>query len=239
MKKKYRLLYLAAFPLLLLRLTACGQQPEKQPEHTHKWEPATCSRGEFCFGCGETRGQALEHSWVPATCDKTKHCTLCGKIEGNALHHTSDGNGTCTVCKQELNPRVLLNGARPENTFIVYDGAVLSFPFWEAVGLADRETDAGRFGKEYRVYDQAGTLVAQGEWVQEYYNTTKTDTGWNNHYYHDTEYIPLFPGIYRVEYSCYESYTYKDNGNRPVYIWDKYAVPKGELLHSYNMLEVR
>ena len=228
-------------PLLVfgLILTSCGQQTEKQPEHTHKWEPANCSRGEFCFGCGETRGEALTHIWVDATCNKAKHCTLCGTSEGNALAHTSDGNGTCAVCKQELSSRVLLDGTCPENGFIVYDGVVFSFPFLEAVALSDRKSKAGRFGKEYRVYDQAGMLVAQGEWVPEYYHTTKTDTGCISYYYHDTDYIPLSPGNYRVEYSYYDDYTYKNNGNKPAYIWDYYAVPKGELLQSYNLLEVR
>ena len=216
----------------LLSLTACG---EKQPEHTHKWDAATCTRGELCWSCKETRGEALGHIWVDATCEKAKHCSRCGTSEGNALPHTSDGNGTCTVCKQALDPRILLTGVDPETKFHVYDGVKLSFRMNPEDGVSNR---TGRFGKEYRIYDQTGTLVTQGEWVQEYYNTIKTDTDWHMNYYHDTDYIRLSPGEYRVEYSYYTNYEGKDNGNIPVHIWDIYFVGDGRLLESYNMLEV-
>ena len=236
--KRTHFIIVIFFSLILLCLTSCRQQTEKQPEHTHKWEPANCTRGELCWSCKETRGEALGHTWVDATCAKAKHCSRCGKTEGNALPHISDGNGACAVCKQELSSRVLLDGASPENKLIVYDGAVLSFPFLEAAGVADRKPYSGRFGKEYRIYDQVGTLVVQGEWVQEYYNTTKTDAGWYSNYYHDTDYIPLSPGVYRVEYSYYKNYKAKYK-NGLSYVWDVCMVPNDELLESYNIVEVR
>ena len=193
-----RITFIFALIVSLLFLTSCS---EKTSDHTHKWEPANCTRGEFCFSCGATQGEALGHTWVDATCDKEKHCTLCGKSEGNPLSHTYDGNGACEVCKQELNNIITLNGREPDTGFVVYGGAVLRFPLWEI-----RLADSGKFGESYRIYDQTGALVCQGEWNQKmpvvyYPQLQKYNTD-----YHDTEYIPLEPGIYRLEFRYYTNW---------------------------------
>ena len=218
-----------------LILVSSGQQSEQQPEHTHNWEPANCTRGELCWSCGETRGEALGHNWVNATCDRARHCTHCGREEGDPLSHTPDGSGSCAVCKAELDPRVVLDGVSPGVEYHVYGGVILSF--WMNIRDSDK-SGTGKFGKEYRIYDEAGTLVTQGEWVQKFYNHTKTDTGVRSTYYHDTDYIPLSPGLYRVEYSYYTTHKGGDNGNRPVYGWECYRTGDGRLLSSSNMLMV-
>ena len=123
MKKRYILLCL---PILLLFLTACG---EKQPEHTHKWEPANCTRGEFCFSCGETQGEALGHTWVDATCAKAKHCSRCGKTEGNVIPHTTNGYGVCTLCGNDSCSVISLNALDQESTHIAYDGVIVRMRF--------------------------------------------------------------------------------------------------------------
>ena len=102
MKKRYILLCLT---VVLLFLTACG---EKQPEHTHKWEAANCTRGEFCFSCGETQGEALGHDWADATCTVAKRCSRCGLTEGSSLGHAAQGS-FCTRCNETLNTVVKMN----------------------------------------------------------------------------------------------------------------------------------
>ncbi len=231
----------------LLCLAACGNPAEKPKDpvqdgtlsHTHVWEPANCSRGEFCFGCGETQGEALAHVWVDATCDKAKHCTLCGMTEGAMLAHVSDGNGSCAVCKRELNIYAWLNGARPSDGSVVYGGVVLRFAFW---GFDGETATSGRFGKDYKIYDQSGALVAEGAWNQ------KVPVVWDPHThntdpeYHDTEHIPLPPGKYRVEYDYYEDWQgieeYENNDPLSPN-FKSFLIPERGLSHSSNQLEVR
>ena len=189
------LLCAAAAATLLLSLTACG---EKQPEHTHKWEPANCNRGEFCFSCGETKGKALGHSWVDATCDKAKHCTLCGKSEGNTLEHISDGNGVCTVCKQALDQVARLHLSNTEKECTVYDGVIVQLPFG---GMP------GEYGylKDYEIYDQNGILVAQGEFplsVPIYEYDENGEKQFRNCL--KSDFIPLPQGEYQILYHAYE-----------------------------------
>ena len=221
--------------LALLLLAAC----EKQPAHTHSWDAANCLRGELCWSCKETRGEALGHDWVDATCEKAKHCSRCGKSEGNPLFHTSDGNGNCTHCKQVLNVYATLDALTPECSSIIYGGVILRFPFFPRTTSGNRSPRSGVFGKEYWIYDQSGTLVAQGTWPQKVYTAIKVDEGVHDVDYHDTEYIPLSPGTYQVKYSYYIEWESKDDGQRPVYMWDVYLVPKGNLLYSSNILTVR
>ena len=234
-RRCFLLARLIATSLLLLSLASCGQQPEKQPEHTHKWEPANCSRGEFCFGCGETRGEALEHIWAPATCDKAKHCTLCGITEGEMLAHVSDGNGTCTVCRQALNVYVMLDGLDSKTKFYVYDGAVLRFPSAN-VEPEGRRPQSGVFGKEYWLYDQTGALVAQGTWDQRPCTHIFVDGKWIWNHYHDTEYIPLTPGTYRVEFDYYWQYRGDYEG---IYPGQQFIIPSSYVMHGTNTVIVR
>ena len=246
--------------ILLLSLVACGK-PAEEPEtpedgeslsHTHKWEPANCSRGEFCFGCGETRGEALAHIWVDATCDKAKHCSLCQKTEGAMLAHSSDGNGNCVHCGQELNVYAMLDGHFPEKKSVVYGGAVLRFPFTNRFNDQwPSYADSGRFGRDYRIYDQNGVLVAEGAWSQKVlvtlYRGPEKDVCTPE--YHDTDYISLSPGTYRIEFSYYKywnalSVTEK-MGDPEHYLIPpteppfSSAKPEEVLCYSSNWLEVR
>ena len=213
---------------LLLSLTACG---EKQPEHTHKWEPANCTRGELCWSCKETRGEALGHDWVDATCEKGKHCSRCGKSEGNPLFHTSDGNGSCAVCKQELNIYATLDAQSSGTRLTVYGGAVLQFPFYSE----NRNPRSGVFGKEYWIYDQMNTLVAHGVWDQRPCTQLQTDGSWIEQVYHITEYISLSPGTYQIEFDCYWQ---SDIDREGIYPGQQFRVPFSEVIHATNTLTV-
>ncbi len=194
--------------LLLLCLTACG---EKQPEHTHKWEPANCNRGELCFGCGETQGEALGHTWVDATCEKAKHCDRCGNSEGNPLSHTSDGNGSCIVCKRELNQTVTVDAfgdiTRPnsyDNVPVVYDGVIFEFPLTAANDVSPLAIWPG-YPVDYTVCNEAGVQVAEGSWpATPKVFLGKTQSGqwiWNETT--RAEYLSLEPGTYTVTYRFY------------------------------------
>ncbi len=225
MKQRHlRLLVLFIFALLLLLcLTACG---EKQPEHTHKWEPANCSCGEFCFGCGETRGEALTHIWVDATCDKAKHCTLCGKTEGNVLEHTSDGNGVCAICGWMLNQVANLNVINTETEYTVYDGVMVRMYFGGLPG-------EGGYLSDFQIYDQNGTLVAQEEFPLSV-PLLESDENGKKHIRLclRSDFIPLPKGEYRILYRAYEScleiYTDEDGNDLP------YVPPGIETDLSFN-----
>ena len=216
--------------VLMLTLVSSGQQSEQQPEHTHNWEPANCTRGELCWSCGETRGEALGHNWVNATCDRARHCTLCGREEGDLLPHTSDGSGSCAVCKAQLNVDVILNAKSPNTGFVVYGGAVLRFPFYREEG-----NSAGVFGKEYWIYDQENALVAHGVWDQRPCDDVWVNGGWVSRSCHDTDYISLSPGTYRVEYDCYTEWRIEREG---IHRGEGFRVPSGLLVHGTNTLTV-
>ena len=209
------LLCAAVAATLLLSLTACG---EKQPEHTHKWEPANCNRGEFCFSCGETKGKALGHSWVDATCEKEKHCTLCGKSEGNALEHISDGNGVCTVCKQALEQVARLDLRNMTSNRTVYDGVIVRLNF----AGTEHPRSAG-FLKNFEIYDRNGTVVFKsGDFppkVTVYFENEQG--GLSPRTYLESAFIPLEQGEYLIKYRAYEhifdDYVDKD-GNRLYYV---------------------
>ena len=213
-RRCFLLARLIATSLLLLSLVSCGQQPEKQPEHTHKWEPANCNRGEFCFGCGEIQGEALGHSWVDATCEKEKHCTLCGKSEGNALEHISDGNGVCTVCKQALDQVARLDLRNMTSNRTVYDGVIVRLNF----AGTEHPRSAG-YLKNFEIYDRNGTAVFKsGEFpskVTAFFENE--ERGYFSRTYLESAFIPLEPGEYLIKYRAYD-FTFRDNvdkdGNR-------------------------
>ena len=195
---------------LLLSLSACG---EKQPAHTHTWDTANCTRGELCWSCKETRGEALGHDWTDATCAKAKHCSRCGKTEGSALTHISDGNATCTLCKQALNQVANIDAFGDidhphsyDNTPVVYDGVVFEFPLATASG-ASAITSWPGYPVDYTVSNEAGAQVAAGSWpANPKVFLGQTESGqwiWNETTH--TEYIPLGPGTYTVTYHFYDS----------------------------------
>lgn len=183
--------------LALLLLAAC----EKQPAHTHSWDAANCLRGELCWSCKETRGEALGHDWVDATCEKAKHCSRCGKSEGKALPHTSDGNATCSRCKQALNTTVMLNGEPDQVASPVYDGAVFSMRMFTSSSAGSNfSKDMVGVGlpERYVLYDSSNKLLYQGEW------------GKIKAFSNETEFIARLPfqklakGSYRIEYIYYK-----------------------------------
>lgn len=224
----------------LLSLTACG---EKQPEHTHKWDAATCTRGELCWSCKETRGEALGHIWVDATCAKAKHCSRCGTSEGNALAHISDGSATCTLCKQGLNQVAKVDAfgdiTRPnsyDNTPVVYDGVIFEFPLTTANDASVLTIWPG-YPMDYTVCDETGTQVATGSWpANPKVFLGKTESGqwiWNKGT--RTEYVALEPGTYTVTYRFYglEISTPEKHEEDDVYL------PKGDLKTGCRQFTVK
>ncbi len=230
MKKKDLFLCLA---VLLLLLTACG---EKQPEHTHNWEPANCSRGELCFNCGETRGEALGHDWTDATCTVAKRCSRCGVTEGASLGgHVSDGSGNCSRCGEELNVVAkidattdigMLSYSDPHPT--VYDGVVFEFPF---SGYRGYPTD-------YVICDPNGGEVASGTWPEKPpYVLGKDALGkWIWNLSTCTKFVPLEPGTYTVTYHFYSDAVSDTN---PYIYMDSVWVPKGDLKTGRCTLTVK
>ena len=238
-RRCFLLARLIATSLLLLSLVSCGQQTEKQPEHTHKWEPANCSRGEFCFGCGETRGEALEHIWAPATCDKAKHCTLCGTSEGNTLEHISDGNGVCTVCKQALEQVARLDLRNMTSNRTVYDGVIVRLNF-----AGTEHPGSAGFLKNFEIYDRNGTVVFKsGEFPSKVTVFVENEQGvlQDCRTYLESAFIPLEQGEYLIKYRAYE-YIFKDfvdkEGNRLYYIpkdWSEMSDAEKEAIRNATL----
>ena len=223
MKKRYILLCLTV--VLLLSLTACG---EKQPEetHIHKWEPANCTRGEFCFSCGETQGEALEHTWVDATCIVAKRCARCGLTEGASLGgHISNGSGNCSRCGEEVNSVAKINahcdislGGYTDPRPLVYDGVIFEFPLvggWPG------------YPTEFVICDQSGTEVARGNWPKNPpYVLGKNEEGkWIDNRQTRTEFVPLEPGTYIVTFYFYDR---ARSDTSPDVREDSVYVPAGE-----------
>lgn len=213
--------------LLMLLLTAC-EEP-----HTHSWQPATCTRGEICWDCGETRGEALGHTWTDATCQKLKTCSVCKAEEGSFLPHVSDGNATCTVCKQALNQVAKLDLRDMTSNRIVYDGVIVRL---NLVGT-EHPGSAG-YLKNFEIYDQNGALVAQGgDWPEKVTKYIDDEAGNDQHRtFLESELIPLPPGEYLIKYRAYDffqDYVDKD-GNRLYDIpsklpWEKTAEEKEKI----------
>ncbi len=212
-RKQYFLLPFLIFVLLFC--AACGEQ---QPEHTHKWEPANCSRGEFCFGCGETRGETLTHIWVDATCDKAKHCTRCGKVEGNVLEHTSDGNEACTVCGWVLNRVANLDLRNMTSNRTVYDGVIVRLNF-----AGTEHPESAGYLKNFEIYDRNGTVVFKsGDFPSKVTVFGENEQGVRfSRTYLESAFIPLERGEYLIRYRAYDDifkdYVDKD-GNRLYYV---------------------
>lgn len=226
--------------LLLLSFTACGNDAEEPKDpaqdetlsHTHKWEAATCTRGELCWSCGETRGEALGHTWTDATCQKLKTCSVCKAEEGSFLPHVSDGNATCTVCKQALNQVAKLDLLDMTSDRVVYDGVIVRL---NLVGT-EHPRSAG-YLKNFEIYDPNGALVAQGgDWPEKVTKYLVNEPGNDQHRtFLESEFIPLPPGEYLIKYRAYgffSDYVDKD-GNRLYYvpkpIWDTTAEEKEKI----------
>lgn len=93
MKKKIRILVLAALVMAMLAGCACE----------HEWAEADCVTPKTCTKCEETEGSPLGHSWLAATCESAKTCEICGTVEGEAPGHnwveaTCESAKTCEVC---------------------------------------------------------------------------------------------------------------------------------------------
>ena len=202
---------------LLLSLSACGK---KQPEHIHKWDAANCTRGELCWGCYETRGEALGHDWADATCIKAKHCTLCGITEGDAVGHVPQ-DGSCSRCGETLKTVAYLDamGHVPshQKSYIVYNGVQLEFSL-----MGDGGTYSG-LPVDYIIYDENMNEVTAGQFPKNPpYVLGQDEFGkWIYNRCLQTEFIPLSPGSYTVEYQYYSgltSSTYPHTTLESVYI---------------------
>ena len=231
-----RIAILLALLISLILLTACS---EKTSGHVHKWEPANCNRGEFCFSCGETKGKALGHSWVDATCDKAKRCTLCGTSEGNTLEHISDGNGVCIGCKQALEQVARLDLRNMTSNRTVYDGVIVRLNF----AGTEHPRSAG-FLKNFEIYDRNGTVVFKsGDFPPKVTVYFENEQGvlWNSRTYLESAFIPLEQGEYLIKYRAYE-HIFRDyvdkEGNRLYYIpkdWSEMSDAEKEAIRNATL----
>ena len=220
MKRFFSLLLFAS---LLLCLTACG---EKQPEHTHKWDAANCTRGELCWSCKETRGEALGHDWADATCDVAKRCARCGLTEGTSLGgHVSNGSGNCSRCGEEVNSVAKINAhcdisllSYTDPRPLVYDGVIFEFPL---------NSDWTGYPTEFVICDQSGTEVARGNWPKNPpYVLGKNEEGkWIDNRQTRTEFVPLEPGTYIVTFYFYDR---ARSDTFPDVMEDSVFIPAGE-----------
>ena len=220
MKRFFSLLLFAS---LLLCLTACG---EKQPEHIHKWDAANCTRGELCWSCKETRGEALGHDWADATCTVAKRCSRCGLTEGSALGHAAQGS-FCTRCSETLNTVVKMNEYSKELP-LVYGGVEVVYSLYGGLN---------GYPKEFVIYDQNGTKVASRSWPSKipYLTGEKDEKGrWLLTEYANTEFVPLEPGAYQMEFSYYERRNTPDELNLDAYIY-----PARDIATKWFTLTVR
>ena len=227
--------FIFALIVSLLFLTSCS---EKTSDHTHKWDAATCTRGEFCFSCGETQGEALGHDWVDATCTKAKQCSRCGKSEGNVLEHVAQ-NGTCSVCGITLNTVANLDersGLSATYTDIylctVYGGVSFEYEL--------REDDNTVHGcpVEAKAYNEGGALVATAKWQENPPMAFGTDAAgryiYNKKIY--TDFIPLAQGKYTVEYFYYQLYALDTD---PFNTEHSLIIPAGNLIKGRCELMVK
>ena len=246
MKRFFSLLLFAS---LLLCLTACG---EKQPEHTHRWDPANCrrgelclicgktqgdtqdhkwgpancTRGEYCASCGGTQGEALGHDWADATCTVAKRCARCGLTEGSSLGHAAQGS-FCTRCNETLNTVVKMNEYSKELP-LVYGGVEVVYSLYGGLN---------GYPKEFVIYDQNGTKVASRSWPSKipYLTGEKDEKGrWLLTEYANTEFVPLEPGAYQMEFSYYERRNTPDEWNLDAYIY-----PARDIATKWFTLTVR
>lgn len=219
---KYRITAIF-LPILLLFLTACGEQ---QPEHTHKWEAANCTRGELCWSCSETRGEPLAHAWTDATCTAAKHCSRCGLTEGSSLGHITQGS-FCTRCNETLNTMAKMN-EYSESLPLVYGGVEVVYSLYGGLN---------GYPQKFEIYNQDGVKIASRCWPHKIPCLTgeKNEEGrWLQTLYANTEFVPLEPGSYQLEFYYYERRTTSSELSL-----DEYIYPAGDIATKSFTLTVR
>lgn len=204
--------------LMILPANACGVF------YAHDWQPATCSIPERCTDCQATKGEPLGHVWTDATCQKPQTCSVCNLQEGSALLHTSDGNRSCTVCKESLPVVVTYDTRDTQTTRLVYDGVILQ--------TGNNPYNSG-YMRDFAIYDESGALVAQGEWPQQ---ISYAESSFR------TDFIPLEPGNYLVHYRMYADVIYVnqvETDEQNNHTWEVVCRPYGDLLSRTFPLRVR
>lgn len=224
--------------MLSVLLTACTASTNPELDHIHKWDAANCTRGELCWSCKETRGEALGHDWVDATCTVAKRCSRCGLTEGASLGgHVSNGSESCSRCGETLNVVAKINANSDLGYYdprpLVYGGVMFEFP----LASSDLLEKSG-YPTDFVICDQSGAEVARGNWPKNPpYVFGKNEDGkwiWNRKTH--TEFVSLEPGTYIV---TFHFYSIVSSDTSPDVTEDSVCIPAGEFQTGHCTLIVK
>lgn len=71
--------FVSGLLLILMLMTACGQNSTDKQAHVHTWVEATCTSPKTCSECGATEGNAKGHSV------QIGKCANCGEPQGKDI----------------------------------------------------------------------------------------------------------------------------------------------------------
>ena len=138
------------------------------------------------------------HKWQDATCARPKTCTGCGETQGEKTRHNVPEDGVCTVCKQKQDNVLTLEKKSRLYPPIMYGGVFLRM-------YISSEKNGTMFPGQYTIYAEDETVVASGDWgaipLEPHVLIDRAE---------DTEYIPLQPGNYWVEFTFYSKLEYDE-----------------------------
>ena len=174
--------------------------------------------------CGHT------HKWEDATCSAPKTCVGCGETEGEKLTHIPGEEGKCTLCGWAMNITVPLDGLKHIIAPTVFGG--VRFSTYLVTGAENTA-----LLKEYTVYDASGNLLAKGTFsgVMKFKEYGVVDNNVPMKHYYYTEYHPLSPGTYTVEYSYYKTFDKQIVASKQLVFWE----PTSELSQGVSTFTVK
>lgn len=158
---------------IIFVLPSLQDEDEKEENHRHSWEDATCDTPKTCSECGDTKGDAKGHTWEEATCTAPRTCVDCGETEGEPLEHTwTEATGTtprtCSVCgavdeeslhqieDQEQTKVEILDSAEAYAQNGEYRKAIqLLDDAWETYGDPRFQDAAMRYRTEFSIYQSS------------------------------------------------------------------------------------
>lgn len=131
---------LAVFAIIVgASMWSGGRKQASDTDHSHQWEPASCTEPKRCSECGKTKGSPLGHDWTAATCTEAQICAVCGETGDPALGHqfvpaTAESPERCSNCGK-YEGRSL---GKPLVNFLILDHS-------EKDGLEDDDIQMGAF----------------------------------------------------------------------------------------------